>query len=157
MKEKISSGEKPKMTDRRERWRVQVKKVLAEVSANQNFIEPDVFEEVEGRDMVDVILDRICDMRGVGVKRPDEGQSFESKIDTWYEREAGSRRMKEHDHEVARFAVYHFLMVRSPLNEIGAEFLRRFIVAFYRPGDYGLFAAERRAILKAIGGDENAR
>lgn len=146
------NGEKPKMMDRRERWRVQVKKVLAEVSANQNFIEPDVFEEVEGRDMADVILDRICDMRGVGVKRPDEGQRFESKIDTWYEREAGSRRMKEHDRDIARFAVYHFLMARCPFDKLGPDELRRFVRKFYRPGDYGLIAAERRAILTAIGG-----
>lgn len=146
------NGEKPKAADRRERWHVQIRKALAEVSANKNFLPPDMFEEVEGRGLSDVIADRVCEIRGYGVKCPDEEQKFQNEIDTWYEETVDEERLRERDCDIAHFAVYHFLMVRCPFDEIGPNEQRQFVRKFYRPGDYGLIAAERRAILTAIGG-----
>ena len=146
------NGEKPKAADRRERWRVQIEKVIAEVSANKNFLSPDVFEAVEGRGLSEVITDRVCEIRGYGVERPNEEQKFQNDRDTWYEANVDDKRLIEHDRDIARFAVYHFLMARCPFDKLGPDELRRFVRKFYRPGDYGLIAAERRAILTAIGG-----
>ena len=146
------NGEKPKAADRRERWRVQIEKVIAEVSANKNFLPPDVFEAVEGRGLSEVITDRVCEIRGYGVERPNEEQKFQNDRDTWYEANVDDKRLIEHDRDIARFSVYHFLMARCPFDKLGPDELRRFVRKFYRPGDYGLIAAERRAILTAIGG-----
>lgn len=152
MRTQKENGEKPKAADRRERWRVQIEKVIAEVSANKNFLLPDVFEAVEGRGLSEVITDRVCEIRGYGVERPNEEQKFQNDRDTWYEANVDDKRLIEHDRDIARFAVYHFLMARCPFDKLGPDELRRFVRKFYRPGDYGLIAAERRAILTAIGG-----
>ena len=139
---------------RRDRWREHIERVLADnAECNRRngrltFIPSGWIEEVEGRPLVDVILDWICDVRGYGVKNPNPLQKIHFKVDEMREREYSKRmRDKGECEDVRREVASHTLHY---VYYVSDRDLHAFIRKFYHKGDVGMDSAIGRAVKAAL-------
>lgn len=142
--EKIVAG-----NGRRERWLKLAEGELAWMKDNPFYMQREVFEEIEGRNLAEVITDHLCTLRGVGVAHADHEAKIKFDADEWYEQQ-GNRKRNAHDREVVRHAVYEFLMPGICIGLFDKKEIRAFTRKFYRIGDIGLREAKDRALRYAL-------
>ena len=134
---------------RRERWLKLAEVQLAEIGDNPFYVQRVVFEEIEGRNLAEVITDHLCTSRGVGVANVGPEAKYKLDADEWYERQGGRKR-SAHDREIVRRAVFDFLMPGVYVGMFDQEEIRAFARKFYRIGDIGLREAIDRALRYAL-------
>lgn len=134
---------------RRERWLKLADVQLAEIRDNPFYVQREVFEEIEGRNLAEVITDHLCTFRGVGVVNAGPEAKYKFEADEWYERQS-SRKRGAHDREIVRRAVFDFLMPGVYVGMFDQKEIRAFTRKFYRVGDIGLREAKDRALRYAL-------
>ena len=140
---------KAKGNGRRERWLKLAEVQLAEIRDNPFYVQREVFEEIEGRNLAEVITDHLCTFRGVGVVNAGPEAKYKFEADEWYERQSGRKR-SAHDREIVRRAVFDFLMPGVYVGMFDQKEIRAFTRKFYRVGDIGLREAKDRALRYAL-------
>lgn len=130
--------------DRRARWRRHVSKRLAEIRDVESTIPQEWIETAEGRPLVDLITDHICNEHGYGVKDPDWIQKYRRDIDDKLERGNVLARNNE-ERSTARMSTEMVLMGTGHV-PARSEAMHRLILRFYRPGDCGISNSITRAI-----------
>lgn len=140
---------KAKGNGRRERWLNLAEVQLAEISDNPFYVQREVFEEIEGRNLAEVITDHLCTSRGVGVAHVGPEAKYKFEVDEWYERQS-SRKRGAHDREIVRRAVFDFFMPGVYVGMFDQGEIRAFTRKFYRVGDIGLREAKDRALRYAL-------
>lgn len=138
---------------RREHLRALIVARIAELDASglfdgQNFIPVKWFEKIERRPMVDVILDRLCTERGIGIDNPTTAQKMHIATDE-AEAKRGTRAMNKHEADLARYAVDDALSNFTGIRLDPAE-TKHLIKFFYHAGDRGIRQAITRATRSAI-------
>lgn len=124
---------------RSHRWRRAVEKRIRECDANQSgyYLKSSLFEQIEGRPLVDVIMDSLMAGRSKGIS---------AYIDRDYD-EAPTRCRNRHDREVASFPVHIRLVNWRRIDERTAEAI---ISKFGKPGDVGIEDMIERAIRQIV-------
>ena len=142
-----------KSDDRVSRWRKHIEAIL-ENSRNNEYRLPAssvrVIEEIEGKDIVQVILDRLCVRRGYGVRNPTMGQAYNARIDKEYEDCGSTLARNNHERECAVLEIMFFL--ESDLRVLPRSERARvaFLRKYYRKGDDGACnESVRRALADA--------
>jgi len=130
---------------RRERFAQYVRRCVGETMCQRGMVPVEIFEEIEGRSIFDMITDRLCDDRGIGNGRKDAKQRTAFVVDGFIEKDS-PQKLEAHESAVAGVAVYNWLMKSPLLEQFGDEELAEFARAFYRRGDVGLRSAEVRAL-----------
>lgn len=139
--------------NRRERWRGHICSELTRIRTRKldSYVRPEWIAEVYGRPAEDVILDALCEHRGVGVKRMTLGQSYNLKIDNDYENES-NRLRNNHEKSAVDSFFYHFMAFPvGYLRLLTRKEQHEFFINFYRKGDSGCGKMMIRAFAKAMG------
>jgi len=113
------------------------------------YINPNFFEEVEGRPMADVITDHLCHERGCGNFDCSDYSAILRLEDSRYEAKPDCIRNR-HERNVAEAEAGKFLLNIFPTENLTDQELHELIRRFYKPGDIGLRSACGRAILSAV-------
>ena len=122
---------------------------LDAIRNNPFYVQREVFEEIEGRSLAEVITDHLCTFRGVGVAHVGPEAKYKFEADDWYEQQ-GTRKRNAHDREIVRRAVFDFLMPGVYVGMFDQGEIRAFTRKFYRVGDIGLREAKDRALRYAL-------
>ncbi len=139
-------AENPK---RRERLAGHVRRCVSETMCMQGVLPFQVLEEIEGCSIFDLITDRLCVERGIGVENPSDEQRHKFTLDSLMEKKS-ARTLYAHEKTIAHVAVYNWLMKSPLLSRLETWELRRVLEMFYRRGDMGTGAAELRALRFAV-------
>lgn len=127
------------IASRRARWRGHVANLIAECDANKYgcYVKSSLFEEVEGRPLVEVILDSMVRGRSSG---------FNASVDRDYDN-APTRTRNNHDRQIVCTSV-HFHLERDA--RFSEDDILGLVRRFYRRGDVGIKAAIHRAVRQAV-------
>ena len=135
---------------RRERFLRHVKTEIENLNGCAVYCPAEFIEKIEGRNLADIITDRICISRGIGVTNLNKDQRYNLKIDNDYENYESAKVINAHEKQVARFAVHMYISIPFEIDIFRRDELEKFISAFYRKGDFDLRQAERRALKFAM-------
>ena len=135
------------------RWRAYAETELERIrhtpAYGSAFVPFDAVEAVEGMDMADVIVCRLCRDRGIipGANGVD-GAALELRLQDVGEEELGQRNRDRWERYVATEAARMVPMnVTTPF---AGEELARFVRRYWHPGDYGLHPAVVRALRASL-------
>lgn len=139
--------------ERRNRLRALIAKQIDELDASgrfdgQTFFPVKWFEKIEGRSMIDVILDHLCVQRGIGVENPTAAQKLHILTDE-IEASHGTRSRNKHEAELVSFEIDECLSNFTGIRLDPAE-VKHLIKFFYHAGDRGIRKAITRATRSAI-------
>lgn len=133
---------------RRGRWLRIASKLVGADRENEKMIPAAWFEEVEGRPLEEVVVDRLAESRGLAGVSDDPLRSDALAEDGRLER-IGGRSLAAHDRDIVRVAVREFTLplLNFALNR---REQRAFVRRFYVAGDFGIHAAKARALRFAV-------
>ena len=148
-KESDTGNGRAESLKRRERLAGHVRRCVSETMCMQGVLPFQVLEEIEGCSIFDLITDRLCVERGIGVEKPSDEQRHKFALDSLIEKKS-ARTLYAHEKTLAHVAVYNWLMKSPLLSRLETWELRRVLEMFYRRGDTGTGAAELRALRFAV-------